>query len=152
MSSSVIVSDAPVTAPAPWLLLIVPGTVTGLSAASTSLFTAVIVTRSALLVAPAAIVIRLFGAAGTVYAPDTADTVIVVAALEVVPLSVADTVAVPPFSAIDDGVTASVAVGAASLSVSVSVAPDTVPAPWLFCAVPSPRRCGPARPGCCPPP
>ena len=56
-SSSVMVSDAPVTVPAPWLFCAVPATVTALLAASTSLSTAVIVTVSALVVEPAAITI-----------------------------------------------------------------------------------------------
>ena len=55
VSSSVMVSDAPVTLPVPWSLAIVPVTVNMLSAASTSLSTAVIVAVSAALaVCPAA--------------------------------------------------------------------------------------------------
>ena len=68
---------------------------------------------------------------------------IVVAALDAW-LSVAVTVVVPPFSAIDESATASVTPGAASpvsrfstsLPLKVRLAPVTVPTPWLFCAVP----------------
>ena len=121
--------------------LAVPDTVTDLLSVSTVLFTAVIVTVPVLLVAPDAIVSRLF--VDRLKSPDTAgltalaETVTDTAALEA-PDSVAVTVLTPPFSEIEVGLSTSVTVGVASSSVMVSVwfagfdtppplaAPDTV--------------------------
>ena len=139
-SLSVSVSVAPVTAPAPWLFCAVPVTAPLRSdASSRKLSTAVIRTVSASVVIPAAITI--VASASTVYRPLTAVTVTVVAALEVVPVSVAVTSAVPPFSAIMPfaGVSDNDTAGAASSSVSVTAAPvtDSMPlAGTLLLAVP----------------
>ena len=139
-SSSVIVSvlDDGLDTPPP---LAVPDTVTVLSAASTELFTAVIVTVPALAVWPAAIVSVLL--VESVKSPDNAgetaaaDTVTVTCALDAAD-SVAVTVLAPPFSEIEDGLSARLTVGTPSSSVIVSVsspgfdtppplaAPDTV--------------------------
>ena len=105
-------------------LFAVPDTVTVLSAVSTELFTAVIVTVPVLLVEPAAIVRSLF--VDTVKSLFVAglsaltETVTVTAALDAED-SVAVTVLDPPFSEIEDGLNTSVTVGVPSSSVMVSV-------------------------------
>ena len=126
LSSSVNVSAAPVTvtvceSAAAWSFDAEPVTVVERTAApsSTSLSTATIVaTSEAFAVSPASITTVASGPA--VYAPATPVTVTVVAALDGRD-SVAVTVAVPPFSEIDDGDTASVTIGGASSSLIVSV-------------------------------
>ncbi len=127
-SSSSSVSGAPVTdsdPPAAWLFAAVPPTVPPRFASSCALSTAVMVTVSASVVAPAAITIS--ASASTVYRPLTAAMVTVVVALDVVPpLSVAVTSAVPPFSEIESSSSDSVTVGASSSSVIVPV-PTAVP-------------------------
>ena len=98
-------------------------TVTALAAASTSLSTAVTVTSPVLVVCSAAMVrvVPLF-----VKSPAIAGNTGVVITISVtawldLPESVAVTVATPPFSVIVAGVTASVTVGCASLSVVLTV-------------------------------
>ena len=101
----------------------VADTVTVLSAASTSLSTAVNVTGPVLVVEPAAIVSV---APLCVKSPDTAgdtaaaDTVTVTASLDT-PLSIAVTVLFPPSSLTDDGSSSRDNVGVPSSSVIVSV-------------------------------
>ena len=100
------------------MLLAVAVTDVDRSGASVLLSTAVMVTRSVLVVSPASIVI-VFAVDGTVYTPDLGVTVTVVAALEVL-FSDADTMLVPPFSAIEVALSASDTVAAVS-SLSVFV-------------------------------
>ena len=73
------------------------------------------------------------------FVPAAAATVSVTASLDA-RFNVAVTVAFPGFvpscSSIVSALSASVAVGVASSSVRVRLAPVTVPTPWLFCAVP----------------
>ena len=119
VSSSVIVrvrSDGFATECPP---LDVPETVTDLSAASTELSTAVIVTVPVLVVEPAAIVRSLFVDSVAAPVAGLIDTVTVTAALDTED-SVAVTVLDPPFSAIVVSLSASVTVGVASSSVMVS--------------------------------
>ena len=122
-SSSVIVSVASdgFATPPP---LAIPDTVTSLFGASTALFTAVIVTVPVLAIEPAAIVSVLL--VESVKSPETAgftaaaDTVTVTAALDAA-LRLAVTVLDPPFSEIDEGLSARLTVGVSSSSVIVSV-------------------------------
>ena len=114
-SSSVRVRTAPVTEPTPSGLEAVPATVGVRSTSSASLSTAVTVTVSAAFaVAPAGMVI--VASLPTVYAPDTGEIVIVVAASEATP-RVAETRAVPPFSETAPGDTDRVTSGGDSSSV-----------------------------------
>ena len=114
------VSAAPAKAPTPWLFSTVPVTVTDRSSAlSTPSSTAVIVTLSAAFaVSPAAIVMA--ASDPTVYAPSTAVTVTVVAALDA-RVNVAVTVVVPPSSEMALSATVSTTPGAPSSSSIVSV-------------------------------
>ena len=116
-----------------------PETVTRLSGESTLSSAAVTVTVPALAVAPAATVsVRAALRAkspSAAFAPAAADTVTVTASADGCD-SVAVTVATPPFSAIDAGVSASESAGVASSSAIVSAASVTAPAPQLFAAAP----------------
>ena len=129
VSSSVRVSAAPVTAPAPCPLASAPVTVAPRPAEPwwTSSSTAVTNTVSAAaVVAPAAMV--MVASVPTVKrpeAPEPAVTVTVDGSLDGCE-SVAVTVAMPPFSDTDPGSSDSAAVGAASSSRTVSGAPVTV--------------------------
>ena len=111
----------------------VPETVTDLFPEAALLPFAVTVTVPALVVDPAAMVsvaaVLNVKSAAAARVPAAAATVTVTAALDA-PDSVAVTVEIPPSSAIEDGVSTSATVGSVSLSVRVSVAPVTVPAPW----------------------
>ena len=116
-----------------------PETVTDLSGASTSLSFAVIVTVPVPVVAPAAMVnvfaLDSMKSVPAVPAPGDADTVIVVAALDA-RFRVAVTVDTPPFSGINAGFSESVAFGAASSSVIVSVTSEGCTTPWELDAEP----------------
>ena len=95
--------------------------------------TAVTVTVPALAVCPDATV-SVFAFDSAKPLPEAA-TVSVTAALDA-RFKRAVTVATPPLSEIDEGDSANVAVGAASSSVSVRLAPVTAPTPWSLDAVP----------------
>ena len=142
VSSSVSVSATPPpdTVPTPWPLASTAVTVTCRSAASTSLSTAASAAPSALDVAPATITIRDAAPEPTEYAPAAACTVTVVACAER-RLSVAVTVATPPFSEIDEDDSASVASGAASSSVMVSARATGCCTLWSLTAAPETVAC-----------
>ena len=154
-SSSVIVSDAPVTVGVPRLPANLADPVTvSVPGSSRVSSTAVMVTVPELAppVDPAAMVI-VFAVDGAVYAPATFAMVTVVATSIVPPVSAADTVVeLPaPLSAMVVSVTDSVTVGLVSSSSSVSCGPVTVhtggvavvhgvfDSPWLFTAVAATR-------------
>ena len=146
-SSSAMVSVASAGSATPLAPETAAETVSCLSGSSFALSTAVIVTAPALAVAPAAMVSVTpelsVKSAATAGATAVADTVSITASLDL-PESVAVAVLVSPWplSAMVSGFdesgsdNAKVATGVASSSVSASDAPVTVPAPWLFCAVP----------------
>ena len=126
-SSSVIVSVSSEGSDTPRPPLAEPETVTLLFGSSLLLFVAVIVTVPVLVVDPVAIVsvvvLDSVKSPATAFVPAVADTVIVVAALDV-PLNFAVTVVTPPSSEIDVGDKVRDTVGAPSSSVIVSVALD----------------------------
>ena len=129
VSSSARVSDAPVTIPTPWPFAALPVTVTALSAASTALSTPdTVAVSEAFAVAPAAI--TMVASEPTLYAAPIAAVTVTVVGSDDGRDSSAVTVAAPPFSETEDGVTDNATVGAASSSVSIRVAPVTAPAPW----------------------
>ena len=140
-SSSRIVSVLPVGFPTPLPPEAVPETATDLFGSSSLLSTAVIVTAPVLVVSPDAIVnlsvLDNVKSPAAVSAPGAADTVTVTAALDT-PESVAVTVAAfdVPLSSIVADDNASVTVGNASSSVSVSVALDGAATPLPPEAVP----------------
>ena len=111
----------------------VPDTVTDLLPEAALLSFAVTVTVPALVVDPAAMVsvvaVLNVKSAATARVPAVAAAVTVTAALDG-PDSVAVTVETPPSSAIEAGVSTRSTVGSVSLSVRVSAAPVTDPAPW----------------------
>ena len=137
-SSSVIVRVTSEGLDTPLVPLTEADTSTDLSAASAVLSLAVIVTAPELEVPPAAMVRVLFELKEK--SPETAgetaaaDTVSVTVSLDS-PLREAVTVALPPFSEIEESESESVTVGVASSSVSVRAAPVTAPAPWELAAV-----------------
>ena len=105
--------------------------------------TAVTVTVPVLLVAPAAMLsvfaLDRLKSPATAFVPAAAATVSVTASLDArfrLAVTVVFPGFVPLFSSIVSGLSTSVAVGVASSSVRVRLAPVTVPTPWLFCAVP----------------
>ena len=127
-SSSAMVSVAAAACPVPpgklWELLMLPETVTCFAAPWTSLSLAVTVTTPALVVCPAATVrvpvAESAKSPGAAPVPAAAVTVTVVAAADGWE-RVAVTVATPPASEIEAGVSARVAVGAASSSATLRV-------------------------------
>ena len=131
-SSSVMVRVTLEGSAAPLVPLTTADTLTDLSAASAVLSLAVIVTAPELEVPPAAMVRVLFELKEK--SPETAgetaaaDTVSVTVSLDS-PLRDAVTVALPPFSEIEESESESVTVGVASSSVRVRAAPVTAPAP-----------------------
>ena len=146
-SSSAMVSVASAGSATPLAPETAAETVSCLSGSSFALSNAVIVTAPTLAVAPAAMVSVTpelsVKSAATAGATAVADTVSITASLDL-PESVAVTVLVSPWplsamvSSFDESGSdnAKVATGVASSSVSASDAPVTVPAPWLFRAVP----------------
>ena len=118
----------------PWPPAAVPDTVTCLLSSGITLSDAVILTAPMLAVDPAAtvsVVPHSVKSPATAGATAVADTVIVVASLDL-PESVAVTTDAPPFSEINDGDSTSVATGRVSSSASVSVRFDgaaTAPCP-----------------------
>ena len=100
----------------------------------------VTITSPALTVAPAAMVsilpVPTLKSPAAAFVPGAADTMIVMASPDVPPLRPAVTVAAPPFSGIEVGVSVSVAVGRSSSSTIVSDAAVTPTAPRSFAAVP----------------
>ena len=142
-SSSRIVSVALAGSATPLSPLTVADTVTSLFGASVVSLTAVTVTVPVLVVAPAAIVsvfvLDRLKSPAAAFVPAVAATVSVTASLDArfsVAVTVLDPGCVPSCSSIVAGLSASVAVGVASSSVRVRLAPATVPTPWLFWAVP----------------
>ena len=142
-SSSRIVSVTLAGAATPLFPLTAAETVTCLSGALIMSLTAVIVTVPVLLVAPATMVsvfvLDKLKSDAAAFVPAAAATVSVTASLDArfsVAVTVLDPGFVPSCSSIVAGLSASVAVGVASSSVSVSAAPFTAPTPRLFCAVP----------------
>ena len=131
-SSSVIVSVSSEGADTPRPPLAEPDTVTLLFGSSLSLFTAVIVTVPLLVVDPAAIVsvvvLDSVKSDATAFVLAVADTVIVVAALDV-PFNFAVTVVTPPSSEIDAGDKIRDTVGVPSSSVIVSVSSEGADTP-----------------------
>ena len=131
-SSSVMVSVALGGFAAPLPPAAVPDTVTDLFGESVSFPFAATVTVPVLAVAPAAmvrVVPERAKSAATAPAPAAAATATVTASLDL-PESVAVTVETPPVSETDAGDSTSDTVGSVSSSVSLRVAPVTVPAPW----------------------
>ena len=115
----------------------VPETVTDMLPVVPASSTAVTVTVPVLTVEPAAMVSDVpdrVKSAAVARVPAAEATVTVTASSET-PDNVAVTVDTPPFSAIVSGVSTSATVGGVSSSVSVSVAPVTVPAPWPLASV-----------------
>ena len=134
-----IVSVTFVGAVTPLAFCAVAETVTSLFAAVAVLSTASMATWPVLLVAPAAMERVLFvlsaKSPAPALAPATAETVIVVAALDA-GSKVACTVVVPFFSEMKEADRVSVTTDRASSSLSVSAAAVTGPMPWLLPARP----------------